>query len=66
MGFQNIAGLRGVVGAIDGTHIRISRPHVNEEVYVNRKGYHSINVQVRIIFFHLIDPMPKERASLIQ
>lgn len=46
MGFQNIAGLRGVVGAIDGTHIRISRPYVDEEVYVNRKGYHSTNVQV--------------------
>ncbi|XP_063846915.1 putative nuclease HARBI1 isoform X1 [Scylla paramamosain] len=36
----------GVVGVIDGTHIRIVAPHVDEHVYVNRKRYHNINVQV--------------------
>lgn len=36
----------GVVGAIDGTHIRIVAPTINEHLYVNRKRYHSINVQV--------------------
>ncbi|XP_046438402.1 putative nuclease HARBI1 [Daphnia pulex] len=45
LGFTDIANLRGVVGSVDGTHIRIARPHLNEEIYVNRKGYHSINVQ---------------------
>ena len=40
----------GVFGCIDGTHIRISRPHEWEASYVNRKGYHSINVQVFILF----------------
>nr|CAH0108003.1 unnamed protein product [Daphnia galeata] len=44
-GFTEIANLRGVVGSVDGTHIRIARPHHDEEIYVNRKGYHSINVQ---------------------
>ncbi|KAI5636949.1 DDE superfamily endonuclease domain-containing protein [Phthorimaea operculella] len=34
----------GVVGAIDGTHIAILRPEHNEERYINRKGYHSLNV----------------------
>ncbi|XP_057366734.1 putative nuclease HARBI1 [Daphnia carinata] len=44
-GFAAFAGLRGVVGAIDGTHIKISRPHKDEIFYVNRKHFHSINVQ---------------------
>ncbi|XP_015778386.1 PREDICTED: putative nuclease HARBI1 [Acropora digitifera] len=35
----------GVVGCVDGTHIRLQRPSQNEADYVNRKGYHSINVQ---------------------
>ncbi|KAK3858137.1 hypothetical protein Pcinc_035646 [Petrolisthes cinctipes] len=44
--FQQIAGFPGVIGAIDGTHVRISAPSEFEGEYVNRKGYHSINVQV--------------------
>ena len=35
----------GVIGCIDGTHIRILAPHVDENDFVNRKGFHSINVQ---------------------
>nr|CAH0110335.1 unnamed protein product [Daphnia galeata] len=31
--------------SIDGTHIRIQRPILYEKAYVNRKNYHSINVQ---------------------
>lgn len=41
-----MAGFPLVVGAIDGTHVRIQAPHVHEEAYVNRHRYHSINVQV--------------------
>ena len=44
--FLNIANFPGVIGVIDGTHIRIVAPKEQEEVFVNRKGYHSINVQV--------------------
>jgi hypothetical protein len=44
-GFYDIAGIRGVIGAIDGTHVRIQGPHQHEAAFVNRKGYHSINVQ---------------------
>ena len=35
-----------VEGIIDGTHVRILKPHVHEQVYVNLKDYHSLNVQI--------------------
>lgn len=37
-----------VVGAIDGTHIRIKAPAGEEWVFINRKGEHTINVQVLV------------------
>ncbi|XP_028419108.1 putative nuclease HARBI1 [Dendronephthya gigantea] len=40
-----MANFPGVIGCIDCTHIRIQAPHLNENYYVNRKRYHSINVQ---------------------
>lgn len=44
--FKNIADFPHVIGVIDGTHIQIVAPKEQEEVYVNRKGHHSINTQV--------------------
>ncbi|XP_028395313.1 putative nuclease HARBI1 [Dendronephthya gigantea] len=44
-GFYDMANFPGVIGCIDCTHIRIQAPHLNENYYVNRKRYHSINVQ---------------------
>ncbi|CAG2237774.1 HARBI1 [Mytilus edulis] len=44
-GNYRIGGFPNVIGAIDGTHIRIQAPTTDEASYVNRKGYHSINVQ---------------------
>ena len=38
-------GFPGVVGCVDGTHVRLQAPTQNENNYVNRKGFHSINVQ---------------------
>ncbi|XP_067215666.1 uncharacterized protein [Linepithema humile] len=35
-----------VIGAIDGTHIKIATPKLHPEAYINRKGYHSIQLQV--------------------
>lgn len=35
-----------VVGCVDGTHVRIQAPQEVEHEYVNRKNFHSINVQV--------------------
>lgn len=53
-------GFPGVIGCIDCTHVAIFPPK-NEDVlypeylYVNRKGYHSINVQLVInIWYKLI------------
>nr|CAI5831649.1 unnamed protein product [Callosobruchus analis] len=45
-GFYQIARFPRVVGAVDGTHIRIKSPGGNDaEVFRNRKGYFSLNVQ---------------------
>lgn len=44
-GFYDKVGFPGVIGCVDGTHIRIQAPNENENDYVNRKGFHSINVQ---------------------
>lgn len=35
-----------LIGAIDGTHIAILKPSAEEHNFINRKGYHSINVQI--------------------
>lgn len=44
-GFYENGGFPGVIGCIDGTHVRIQAPVHDEPSFVNRKGYHSINVQ---------------------
>ena len=44
--FRQASGIPGIIGCIDGTHIRIQAPSEYEHLYVNRKGYHSINVQL--------------------
>ncbi|CAL1682526.1 unnamed protein product [Lasius platythorax] len=44
--FEEKKGFPGVIGAIDGTHIKIAAPKENQESYINRKGYHSIQLQV--------------------
>lgn len=36
----------GAIGAVDCTHVSIRGPSDHEEAYVNRYGYHSLNVQV--------------------
>jgi len=44
--FFTYGKLPNVIGIIDGTHVLIKAPHVDEHIYVNRKQSHSINVQV--------------------
>ena len=34
-----------VLGCIDGTHVPILAPSKNEDIYVNRKGFQSINIE---------------------
>jgi len=43
--FSRITQLEGVIGAIDGCHIRIQRPHIHGMDYMNRKGYYSLLLQ---------------------
>ncbi|KAK0140608.1 putative nuclease HARBI1 [Merluccius polli] len=44
--FAEIAGFPNVIGAIDCTHIAIKAPSEGEYAYVNRKHFHSLNVQI--------------------
>ena len=44
-GFYKKAHFPNVIGCVAGTHVRIQGPTEDEPSYVNRKGYHSINVQ---------------------
>lgn len=43
--FLDVANFPNVLGCVDGTHIALKCPLLDEHVYVNRKGFHSINVQ---------------------
>ena len=43
--FEQVSYLPRVIGAIDGSHICIVAPSEDECAYVNRKRYHSINIQ---------------------
>ena len=43
--FEQVSYLPRVSGAIDGSHIHIIAPSEDEYVCVNRKRYHSINIQ---------------------
>ena len=44
--FGQINGFPRVIGALDGTHIAIKAPADDEPIYVNRKNFHSLNMQV--------------------
>ncbi|KAK4876009.1 hypothetical protein RN001_012431 [Aquatica leii] len=57
--FYNINQFPCVIGAVDGTHIRIQSPGgLNGELYRNRKGWYSYNVQcvcgANLKFLHII------------
>lgn len=47
-GFSDRHGFPGVIGCLDGTHIKIDKPSEDPESYINRKGYYSIQVYYRI------------------
>ncbi|XP_060592355.1 putative nuclease HARBI1 [Ruditapes philippinarum] len=44
--FYRISKFPNVIGAVDCTHVKIQAPTNNESDFVNRKGFHSINVQM--------------------
>ncbi len=43
--FYKLQKMPGIVGALDCTHVKIKAPGNDEQAYVNRKNFHSINVQ---------------------
>ena len=45
-GFEEKRAFPGVLGAIDGCHIPVKAPRKNHEQYINRKGFHSLQLQV--------------------
>ncbi len=53
--FFNIARFPNVIGVIDGTHVQIQAPVVDEPAYVNRMGYHSINTQVILFLYYIFN-----------
>ncbi|XP_061172373.1 putative nuclease HARBI1 [Saccostrea echinata] len=44
--FLKIAGFPNVLGCVDGTFVKKQGPSENEPDFVNRKGFHSLNVQM--------------------
>ncbi|XP_052243768.1 putative nuclease HARBI1 [Dreissena polymorpha] len=44
--FAGVANFPKVMGVIDCTHVRILVPSLEEDIYVNRKGFHSITAQL--------------------
>jgi hypothetical protein len=60
--FFDIAGIPQVLGVIDCTHVRIRRPREDAAAFVNRKGFHSINVQAvcdaRLQFTNIVARWP--------
>lgn len=47
MAFERVSAFPGVIGAIDGTHVKIRSPQDDHhQAYINRKGYPSIHMQV--------------------
>ena len=60
--FYQVAGFPGVIGCIDGSHIPIVAPHEDEFANVNRKKFHSINVQAicdsNLVFMDVVAKWP--------
>ena len=54
--FEDEGGFPGVIGFIDGTHIRIRAPEDDPDAYINRKKFFSLNVQVteKQVFINII------------
>ena len=61
--FFSVAGFPGVLGCVDGTHIPIMAPSVDNYAYVNRKNFHSINVQAVCDYMIFTDVVAKWPGS---
>ncbi|XP_055643964.1 putative nuclease HARBI1 [Toxorhynchites rutilus septentrionalis] len=55
LAFYEKTGFPGVIGCVDGTHIRIISPSADlQHLYYNRKGFHSLNVMLVCDHKHMI------------
>lgn len=54
--FQRPRGFAEMIEALDGTHIKITPPPNHPEQYINRKGFHSLQLQCvcvpNLLFIH--------------
>ncbi|XP_018400004.1 PREDICTED: putative nuclease HARBI1 [Cyphomyrmex costatus] len=46
--FLQLKGFPGIIGCVDGTHIRIDKPQQDHDSYINRKQYFSIHMQATV------------------
>ncbi|XP_017475637.1 PREDICTED: putative nuclease HARBI1 [Rhagoletis zephyria] len=44
--FYSRSGMPNVIGCVDGTHVGIIAPHNDKHLYLNRKGFFSINAMI--------------------
>ena len=61
-GFRRIGRLPNTLGAVDGTHIRITAPREHPQSYFNRKHFYSMQLQgvctSRLLFTHILTGWP--------
>ena len=54
--------MQNVLGAIDGTLINIVAPTEDENIYVNRKGNHSMNIlavcNAKMLYTYVVSKFP--------
>ena len=57
-----------VIGCVDGTHVPILAPPINEDIFVNRKNFHSINIQAicdsKLKFIDIVAKWPGSTAFI--
>jgi len=66
LGFYGVSGnrLEGILGVVDGSHVAIIAPRVDEFAYVNRKQQHSINCQLVASYnYYITDLVAKYPGS---
>ena len=70
--FYAMASFPNVIGCVDGTHVKLQAPVLNEHEYVNRSGKHSINVhlicdaELRILNFVVKYPGSAHDARILR
>ena len=60
--FAQRNGFLDIIGALDGTHVKISKPQMHAQRYCNRKHFYSLQVQAvclhNMLFSHVLTGYP--------